>query len=60
MSEQKKDVLTKEEAAAFLRISVRSMTRRLGRREIPGRRIGGQWRFSRAALERFLSQREAS
>ncbi len=48
------DVLTLEEAADYLRVSTTELEALADRREVPGRRIGGHWRFSRAALLAWL------
>ncbi len=47
-------VLTLEEAAKFLQLHQDTVTRLALAGEIPGRKIGWKWRFSKAALERYL------
>lgn len=44
------DVITAEEAAAMLRCTVVTIQRWARRGEIPGRKIGKRWLFSRAQL----------
>jgi len=48
------DVLTAKEAAEYLRISESTVKRYASRLAIPGRQLGKQWRFSKAALEEWL------
>ncbi len=48
------EVLTLEEAAALLRVDQADLDAAAGRSEVPGRQIAGTWRFSRAALLRWL------
>lgn len=48
------DVLTAEQAAQLLQISSKTVKRRAQLGEIPGRRVGNQWRFSRQALIDWL------
>ena len=48
------DVLTLSEAAAFLKVSVRTLVFDADLRRVPARRVGCRWRFSRKALEDFL------
>ena len=47
-------VLTLEEAAALLRVSTDVVTDRAKAGDIPGRRLGMEWRFSRHALFEWL------
>lgn len=44
------EVLTSEEAAAFLKMSERTLLRLAASGEVPGSKIGGQWRFVRTEL----------
>lgn len=58
METRQKEVLTAEEAAEFLGfnpVTIR-LKARLG--EIPGRKIGKEWRFSRTALLEWLREGE--
>lgn len=48
------EVLTLAEAAAYLRVSeaeIVDLTRRQG---LPGRKVGDQWRFLKAAIQEWL------
>jgi excisionase family DNA binding protein len=51
------EVLTLEEAAAFLRVSEDAVQRLAVQQILPGRQIDGQWRFLRAALADWLRER---
>lgn len=46
------DVLTLREAAAYLRLSERSLYDMARGRRVPGVQLGGKWLFPRAKLER--------
>jgi PTS system nitrogen regulatory IIA component len=50
------DVLTLAEAARFLRISERSCWELARRGELPHRRIGTLYRFSKDQLKQFVQQ----
>ena len=51
------EVLTLEEAAAFLRVSPDAVMRLVVQQSLPGRQIEGEWRFLRAALADWLRER---
>jgi excisionase family DNA binding protein len=48
------EIMTADEVAAYLRIHPRTVTDRARRGEIPGRRIGNLWRFSRKAITALI------
>jgi excisionase family DNA binding protein len=48
------DVLTLEQLAAFLQVEDQTVRALAEAGEIPGREIGGEWRFSRAAVLSWL------
>ena len=48
-------VLTLEEAAELLRLDVKQMRKLAANGEVPGRKVGNEWRFSRAGLLNWLS-----
>ena len=52
------DVLTLEEVAELLAVDGEAVAELAGRGELPGRRIGGHWRFARAAVLEWLAQGE--
>jgi excisionase family DNA binding protein len=49
------DVLTLDEAANLLRVDTPALRRLASRGDVPARRIGRDWRFSRAALLAWLA-----
>ena len=51
---QHEDVLTLPEAAAYLRVSEKVLAEVAAAGNVPAREIGGEWRFSRTALEYWL------
>ncbi len=48
--EPTKEILNIDEAAAFLGVSTKTFAKVLRDGEIPGRKIGREWKFSRRAL----------
>lgn len=53
-----KEIMTPREAAEYLSIHVRTLYRLAKKGEIPGRKVGGSWRFKKEALDEWLSWRE--
>jgi excisionase family DNA binding protein len=49
------DVLTLAEAAAYLRLPEAEVVRSVQSQGLPGRCIGGEWRFLRSAIEHWLA-----
>lgn len=49
------EVLTSSEAASLLRVSPEDIERLAAQHDLPGRLVGTQWRFSRAALFAWLA-----
>lgn len=49
------DVLTLDEAAAYLRVPADAVLRMIDDEKLPGRRFGEDWRFSRAAVQAWLA-----
>lgn len=47
-------LFTAEEAAKYLRLHVKSIYRLARDGKIPGRKVGGSWRFHRDALDVWL------
>jgi excisionase family DNA binding protein len=50
------EVLSSEQAAELLQLDAATVERLAGEGELPGRRLAGKWRFSRAALLDWLAQ----
>ena len=49
-----RELLTCEEAAAYLRVHPRTVGRRLKEGKLPGVKVGRQWRLRRADLDAYL------
>jgi excisionase family DNA binding protein len=55
---QVREILTPREAAEYLSVHVRTIYRLVKNGDIPGRKVGGSWRFKKNALDEWLSWRE--
>ncbi|MCB0695542.1 MAG: helix-turn-helix domain-containing protein [Saprospiraceae bacterium] len=56
MNDQEPDmVMTVKEVSEFLRIAESTVYRLVQEGEMPGRKVGGMWRFSRKSIETWLS-----
>jgi excisionase family DNA binding protein len=53
----RREILTPREAADYLSVHVRTIYRLVKHGEIPGRKVGGSWRFKKDALDEWLSWR---
>jgi len=53
------DVMTLADVAELLGVEAGEIERLAASGELPGRRIGGQWRFARSAVLAWLSRGEA-
>ena len=53
-----KEIMTPREAAEYLSVHVRTIYRLAKNGDIPGRKVGGSWRFKKDALDDWLSWRE--
>lgn len=60
MAEPDGDILTLDEAAAYLKASKRTMYRLAASGDIPAFKLGGTWRFSRSDIESWIKQQSAS
>jgi len=49
------EVLSSEEAAELLQVDLQTVLELSDAGELPGRKLGGDWRFSRAAILRWLA-----
>ena len=56
---QPSDVLTLEEAAAYLRLPPETIAREAAQGHIPGRRIEDAWRFLKAAIDDWLRSHDS-
>lgn len=52
-----KEILTPREAAEYLSVHIRTLYRLAKNGDIPGRKVGGSWRFKKDALDEWLSWR---
>lgn len=50
------DVMTADEVAKWLRVSVHTVRRAAAAGRLPGQRVGKGWRFSRAGLLVWMSE----
>jgi nitrogen PTS system EIIA component len=48
------DLLTAKQVAEYLQLSQRSIYRLLERGELPGIKVGGQWRFRKTAIDEWI------
>lgn len=48
------EVMTIDEAAEFLRVHKDTVYNLAIAKKIPAKKLGGKWRFSRSALEKFI------
>ncbi len=55
-----KEIMTPREAAEYLSVHVRTIYRLAKNGNIPGRKVGGSWRFKKGTLDQRLSCRENS
>ena len=53
-----KEIMTPREAAEYLSVHVRTIYRLAKNGDIPGRKVGGSWRFKKDTLDQWLSCRE--
>ena len=51
------DILTIPEVASLLRIAEKTVYTLAQRAEIPAFKVGGQWRFSRGAIQAWIEER---
>lgn len=54
MAEESTDVLTADEAASYLRVSVKTLYRLVAAGDVPGQKVGRAWRFRRVDLDALL------
>ena len=51
-----KDILTVREAAEYLQLAESTVYQLVKKQKLPGRKIGGTWRFSRRGLEQWIAR----
>jgi excisionase family DNA binding protein len=52
-------ILTLDDVARFLHVHVSTVYRMVKKHSIPGFKIGSDWRFNQASIERWIKEREA-
>lgn len=55
---KKEEVLTAEEVAEYLRIHPYTLRRLARAGKLPGFKIGGQWRFDKKQIDKFMNRIE--
>lgn len=58
MSKKEKEVFDPEEAAEWLEVHPQTVYRLLRSGELPGRKIGQQWRIHKGTLEDYVKGRD--
>ena len=53
-----REIMTPREAAEYLSVHVRTIYRLAKHGDIPGRKIGGSWRFKKDTLDSWLSEKK--
>ena len=56
----KDDILTIPEVAELLRVAEKTVYSLAQKGELPAFKVGGQWRFSRTAIESWIAERTRS
>jgi excisionase family DNA binding protein len=51
---EKDTLMTANEVCQYLKISRQTLWRRLKKGEVPGIKLGGQWRFKRGEIEKYF------
>lgn len=54
--EQSNQVMTSVEAAEYLKMHVKTVCRLAKEGKIPAKKVGSEWRFLRAVLDRWLAE----
>lgn len=57
MSQQEDGVMTVEEVSVYLKVGKSTVYKLVQEGKLPGRKVGGIWRFSRVGLEEWLRER---
>lgn len=53
------EVLTAQEAAEYLRVSVKTLYRLVAAGQVPGQKVGRAWRFRQTDLDELLRVRKS-
>ncbi|HET9960862.1 MAG TPA: helix-turn-helix domain-containing protein [Nitrospiraceae bacterium] len=57
VTEHKNELLTVAETCRYLKVTPRTLYRYIQARQLPGFKLGKEWRFVRSDLERWLRER---
>lgn len=49
------EILTADETANYLKVDVKTIYRLVKQGKIPGRKVGGKWRFRKDVLDEWLA-----
>jgi excisionase family DNA binding protein len=52
------DILNAEQVGELLKVHPRTVKRLASEGELPGFKVGGQWRFRRAAIDEYIRKQE--
>lgn len=52
------DILDAEEVGRLLRVHQRTVIRLAGLGQLPGFKVGGQWRFERQDIEKYIKKQK--
>ena len=58
MQDTSGEVLTVEELSSYLRIAKSTLYKLAQEGRLPGQKVGKHWRFRKAAVDRWLEQRD--
>lgn len=53
----KEELLTAKEASEYLKVSPRTLYRHIKKHQIPAFKLGGEWRFVKSELDRWLMKK---
>ncbi len=53
------DILTVRDVAKYLKVTDRTIYRLAGAGKIPGFKVGGTWRFSRAGIDNWIERQSS-
>ena len=60
MNDTEDAVMTVQEVSKYLRLAESTVYKLVQDGKLPGRKVGGRWRFPRESLQRWLEQTEAN
>ncbi len=60
MNDTEDAVMTVQEVSQYLRLAESTVYKLVQDGKLPGRKVGGRWRFPRESLQRWLEQTEAN